>query len=377
MGARARVGGHGCRVTRVRVAFDEQIFLLQQQGGVSRYFVELLRHLPELDPPVDVATPFNRVVNRHALEVFGGSRFAPARGPLQPYPQLAAAAARTRRRERVDLVHHTFYHPRFLRDYPGRPKVVTIYDMIPEVMGARGRFGSPHMAKQEYVSRADLLLFISESAREDLISAYGTPTAPSAITHLGVDGRFLEGGPTPAGFPSEYILFVGNRAGYKDFATLVRCFSHARNDLREMHLVCVGGGPLTSDEMTDTSAAGLGGRIHQFSLADEQMPGAYANAAAFVFPSRYEGFGLPALEAMAAGTPTLLARTSSLPEVGGDAALYFTPGDAESLASALVSLLGDPMRRANLNQLGKERALRFTWSRTAELTANAYRLVAD
>ncbi len=119
----------------------------------------------------------------------------------------------------------------------------------------------------------------------------------------------------------------------------------------------------------------LTGRIHQFSLSDDQMPGAYAHAAAFVFPSRYEGFGLPALEAMAAGTPAVLARTSSLPEVGGDAATYFTPGDHEELASTLVGLLGDESRRADLIGLGRERARGFTWSRTAQLTCEAYRMV--
>lgn len=359
----------------MRVAFDEQIFLLQQQGGVSRYFVELLRHLPEVDPPVDVATPFRRVVNRHALEALGGTRFARARGPLQPYAQLAAAAVRPRRREQVDVIHHTFYHPRFLRDYPGTPKVVTIYDMIPEVMGARGRFGNPHMAKREYVARADLVLFISSSAQDDLISAYGRPSAPCVITHLGVDSRFLQGGPAPVGFPGEYVLFVGNRSGYKDFTTVLDGFLHARKELSGLHLVCVGGGPLTADERTRASTAGLDGRIHQFSLSDEQMPGAYAHAAAFVFPSRYEGFGLPALEAMAAGTPAVLARTSSLPEVGGDAATYFTPGDHEELASTLVDLLGDESRLADLIGLGKERARGFTWSRTAQLTCEAYRMV--
>lgn len=357
----------------MRVAIDEQIFLLQKQGGISRYFVELVRTLPTLSPPVDVSTPFRSVVNRHALEAIPNGRFRASRGPFQPYPQLVAAATRPRRRELVDLVHHTFYHPRFLRDHPGAPKVVTIYDMIPEVVGAPGRFGGPHMAKRDFVRRADLLLFISTSAREDLQDIYGQPSTPCVVTPLGVDERFRDGGALPSGFPEDYILFVGNRSGYKDFAVLVAAFAEARGALGEMHLVCVGGGPLSPDEINSAVHAGLKGRFHQSTLADREMPGAYANASAFVFPSRYEGFGLPALEAMAAGTPAVLAHSSSLPEVGGDAALYFEPGDACALATLLVSLTSDEARRAELIRAGKARAREFSWERTAQLTADAYR----
>ena len=360
----------------MRVAFDEQIFLLQQQGGISRYFVELLGSLTVSAPDIEVVTPFRRVVNRHALEAVSGERFLPARGPFQPYPQLAAAALRGRRDGRMDLVHHTFYSHRFLRDYPTTPKVVTIYDMIPEIIGARGRFGSPHMAKREYVQRADLLLFISASARDDLFETYGEPSAACVVTHLGVDSRFAAGGLKPVGFPAEYVLFVGKRDGYKDFATLIAAFSAARDHLRDVDLVCVGGGPLTPHELGDAEAAGLSGRIHQHTLPDTAMPGAYANSAAYVFPSRYEGFGLPALEAMAAGTPTILARTSALPEVGGDAAAYFTAGDSEDLAAVLVELLHDSRRREDLVIAGRARAREFSWAKTALRTAEAYRLIA-
>ena len=179
------LGGPPCSVGHMRVALDEQIFLLQTQGGISRYFVELIRNLPQLSPTVEVSTPFRSIVNRHALESLPDGRFRSARGPFQPYPGLLAAATRPRRREVVDLIHHTFYHPRFLRDHPGVPKVVTIYDMIPEMVGAQGRFGGPHMAKREYVRRADLLLFISASARDDLVEIFGEPSAPCVVTPWG------------------------------------------------------------------------------------------------------------------------------------------------------------------------------------------------
>jgi glycosyltransferase involved in cell wall biosynthesis len=355
----------------MRVAFDEQIFLLQNQGGVSRYFVELLRGLPRVDPRTTVVTPFRRIVNRHALEAFP-DRFSGARGPLQPYPQLVGSLARPRRGDRVDLIHHTFYHPRFLRDYPGTPKAVTIYDMIPELVGAKGRFGPPHMAKQEYVRRADLLLFISQSAHDDLVSVYGQPTAPCRVTHLGVDRKYFAGGARPPGFPTDYLLFVGKRDGYKDFASMLSAFADLRPSAERLDLVCVGGGTLTVEEREQIRRLDLTGLVHQASLPDSEMAGAYASALAFAFTSRYEGFGLPALEAMAAGTPAILANTSSLPEVGGEAALYFQPGDRDGLAAALSLVLTDSRRRQELIDAGRTRAAGFSWSATARRTTEAY-----
>lgn len=377
LGPRTLCGGcsHKRAVTSplVRVAFDAQIFLLQRQGGVSRYFTELITRLPGVVPPLEVSTPFRRVVNQHLLDALPDNRVRPARGPAQPYPQLLAAAMQHRSDAAVSLVHHTFYAPGFLHHYPGRPKVVTVHDMIPEVMGTRGRFGNPHLAIREYVRRADLLIFVSAHAEADLLSLYGVPSAHRVVVHHGVDSSFLGGGPSPRGFPGDYVLFVGKRDGYKDFATLLAAFSNARRELVGMHLVCVGGGPLTAAEVEAGHAAGLQKRLHQFSLPDSDMPGAYANAAAFAFPSRYEGFGLPVLEAMAAGTPAVLANTSSLPEVGGDAAAYFAPGDPDDLAARLVEVLTDSHLRADRVSRGRARAREFTWTRTAEQTAEAYR----
>jgi glycosyltransferase involved in cell wall biosynthesis len=352
------------------VAFDEQIFLLQRFGGVSKYFVELIRALEDQSDDVSVELPYSTVCNEHALDAWPG-RFKPARGPAQPYPQLVAAGARPRRRPSgVDVVHHTFYNSRFLRDYPGVPKVVTIYDMIPELLGERGRFGNPHMAKREYVRRASAIICISESARDDMLALYGVPDCPVEVVHLGVDPSFATGGARPAGFPERYVLFVGRRGGYKNFAAVARAFEAVAAEDKDVSLVCVGGGPLTAEEISTLGTAA--GRVSQHSLPDADMPGAYANAECFVFPSRYEGFGLPAVEALAAGTPTILARTSSLPEVGGSAASYFEPDDVDGLVHEVRRALALGPARDGVVAAGRRHAAAFTWARTALQTAQVY-----
>jgi glycosyltransferase involved in cell wall biosynthesis len=194
------------------------------------------------------------------------------------------------------------------------------------------------------------------------------------VTPLAVDDRYSRGGPRPGSAPERYVLFVGNRGGYKDFDVLARAFAAAELP-SDVGLLAVGGGPLTREEEL-LASLGIADRVRQTNLSDDAMPGAYANALAFVFPSRYEGFGLPTLEAMSAGCPTVLVRSSSHPEVGGDAAIYVDPGDDGALAAALAQVAGDPGLRSDLAARGRRRASGFTWVATAQATVDAYRSVA-
>jgi glycosyltransferase involved in cell wall biosynthesis len=359
----------------VRVAYDEQVFLFQKQGGISRYFANLIADLRgENYPGVDVSIPFRHVWNDYASADL--AEFGVSMGPkaLAPYPLIAASFLRPRRREPVDLIHHTFYHSRYLRDYPGAKKVVTLYDMIPE------RFpdavsGKVHMAKAEYYRRADLLIAISESTKRDAIEAYGEPNFPIQVVPLGVSDQFSSGGPPDPGLPAEYLLYVGQRAGYKDFDLLLQAFGDIASDYPELSLVAVGGGEFSPQERRRIDDLRLNGRITQSYVPDRYLPGTYAQARVFVMPSRYEGFGIPLLEAMAAGTPVLAANASSFPEVGGDAIHYFVPGDSHDLANSLTSLLSDETEQRRLATLGRERAKTFTWSRTADMTTAAYRTI--
>jgi glycosyltransferase involved in cell wall biosynthesis len=358
----------------MRVAFDDQIFHVQRHGGASRYFFELERELIASNHEVTVPPLVPRWTTNEYLLGGGVGRL-----PARPFrrPALMGFANALHLPRDIDVLHHTYYHPWYLR-LPTRAtrRAVTVLDMTPE------RFpqlfaDNPHRAKREFVRTAQLVICISEATRADVLEFYGELDARVVVTPLGVDRVFRPGAPTPGWLPEAYVLFVGKRSGYKDFSILAKAFARAELPAG-VSLLCVGGGAITPEERRAVTDFGLTDRVQVVSrkLNDEELAGIYGRTLCFVFPSRYEGFGLPTLEAMACGAPTILADASSHPEVGGDAALYFQPGDADELSTRLRQLHGDPALRRRMREAGINRAAAFTWSRTAQLTAEAYRAIA-
>ena len=358
----------------MKVAIDEQIFAIQRFGGISRYFAELSQQfLEHSDLGVDLFTAPTPVFNDYLIRGLHGRPAMPGSYPSTHLRSMARMMLRRRHRARIDVVHHTFYLPRFLRDFPGAKRVVTIYDMIPERFPGSFRRQDFLTSKRQFVDAADEVICISHSTREDMHHFLGDIRSEVRVIHLGVDADFFARQSAPlATWPHEYLLFVGKRGQYKDARTLFSAFSRIKDQFAGLQLVLVGGGALTTGEVSELGTLGIADRVTHQNLADEQMPAAYRHAQAFVFPSRYEGFGLPALEAMASGTPTILCRSASLPEVGGQAAVYFEPGDVDGLAGALQEVLGSQSVRERLRMAGLERAREFPWYRTADQTAAAY-----
>jgi glycosyltransferase involved in cell wall biosynthesis len=358
---------------RVKVQYDDQIFGLQQRGGISRYFVELMRAY-HADPSFGVEAGPQSVwtANQHALAAGLGRRIPTGLGRRR---RVLAAANRVHRAPgQLAVLHHTYYDSSYLhRSWPAAAvRAVTVYDMIPELFPELFPVGNPHLDKREFVAAADVVLCISAATRDDLVEVYGQPEAPMVVTPLGIDDAFRPDAPKPTALPDRYVLFVGNRAAYKDFNVLAEAFAVA--DLpRDIVLVTTGGGSWSQEETALLAALGLADRTHKVDLDDADLAGAYAHALCFVFPSRHEGFGLPTLEAMASGCPTILACSSSHPEVGGGAALYFPPGDVEMLGRMLGEMVANPELRTERRVAGLAQAATFSWTETARLTAAAYR----
>ena len=357
----------------MRVLFDHQIFSYQRFGGASRYYHELMNvfhAMASVDVELGVAWSPNEYL-AHA-EYYRGRVTKPGGTAtfLATYARNELATRLAARRPH-DVLHATFYDP-LAAAHRGK-LVITILDMIPEhfpeffdVGGLYGRFVTKRWieGKRTLCERADKILAISENTKQDVVKLFGIDPARITVTHLG--NRLQGGGARVAGLPERYVLFVGTRNTYKNFGVFLAAVAPLKIDV-----VCIGGGPLDASEQA--SIAKLGVAVTQRSVRDDELAGCYAHAQAFVFPSKYEGFGIPILEAFACGAPTILANASCFPEIAGDAALYFDPDDPSALREQLRRVIEDPLLADQLRAKGRARAAQFTWEATAERTLAAYR----
>ena len=364
----------------IRVGFDDQIFEAQTRGGVSKYFVELIERLPNHGiEPVILSTQTRNV---HLAE----SGLVPAASDRsRAIEQLAWASWRLVGQPRssprvqppLDVMHHTFTHSAYLDGWRG-PRVLTVYDMTPELFPEYFRLGNPHLAKRRYAEVSDAVIAISENTARDMFRLFdidGLP-AKTTVVPLGVDGRFMvDRDDIRLRLPSRYLLFVGIRSGYKDFSTALAAWARLAADDPSLEFVVVGGGPFSRSEKRQIALSGDVARVHHLVPNDEQIVEVYRRALALVFPSRYEGFGLPTLESLATGTPVVLADASCSREVGGTAALYFAPGNVDELVDRLAAAMS-PESEAVMGARGPAYAAEFSWDRTAALTADVYRRVA-
>lgn len=357
----------------ITVAYDPQIFLMQKRGGISRYFVELIktyRQNPDLG--INPVLINSNVTNEYAISDLQELGVHDCSGVLQPWRALLLSMITPTAENNWDIVHHTFYQKNFLKKYRSYVQAVTLYDMIPEITNAKGRFGNPHLSKELYLTNCEVIFSISESASADAKRIYDLPNLQTHLTYLAQSNTFSADSEIRNTRQDKYVLFVGNREGYKQGVVLIEAFSMIR-DLTEINLLFIGGGKFSSTELALISSLNLSDRVSQVEANDIELNDIYTQAELYVMPSLYEGFGLPALEAMAANCAVLLSNTSSLPEVGGMAARYFKAGDKDSLATAMREILTNYELRQSMKVAGANQVKEFSWTKCAEQTATAYR----
>jgi glycosyltransferase involved in cell wall biosynthesis len=361
----------------MKVAFDHQIFSEQAYGGVSRYFFEVAKRIQVFDGyAVEILSPL--FVNKYlrdnpSLKVWG-MHVTQLPRPRRIVQVLNAELVRWKLNQvQPDIVHETYYLDRKLAP-PKSKTVVTVYDMIhekfPQFFPSNDK---TRQMKKAAVDRADHVICISENTRTDLIDLLHIPPEKTSVTYLAHAASAQRSEPLERLRVRPYIAYVGARIGYKNFVGLLRAFGVSRVLRSNYSIVCVGGGGLTPGEREEMTRAGVQpDQVILLNGSDELLESVYRGAAAFVYPSLYEGFGLPPLEAMSAGCPVVCSRTSSLPEVCGDAAEYFDPAQPDSIATSIERAVSSNGRRQELIALGLLQIRKFSWDQCASHTAAIY-----
>jgi glycosyltransferase involved in cell wall biosynthesis len=373
----------------VKIAFDYQIFFLQKYGGISRYIVRIAELLGSLGGEAKIFAPI--YINRHLHALNDGlkkgyyvEKYINKTGRVMNFINNTMCD-RNIASWIPDVIHETYYKAR-VPETPKCPRVVTVHDMIhelfPDAFPAEDRTAE---LKREAVLRADHIICVSESTRKDLQTILDIPSAKVSVIHHG-PGYIKEVDAGEQGdkecvkdrLESPYLLYVGPRRGYKNFKGLLKGLALSTKILSDLSLVLFGGGDISESERGLIGNMKVKeGRIIHISGDDALLRALYADAEALVYPSLYEGFGFPPLEAMGLGCPVVCSCTSSLPEIVGDAGMYFDPYQPESIANAIEKIIYSEALRKEIVRLGYIRVKKFAWETCASSTMQIYNKIIN
>lgn len=366
----------------MKVAFHVDQLWFQAPGGIGTYVWELFPALTAGDPSLDIV-PFRSTWRRDPARMWLASQ-PPVVVPgsirtLYPWWDLFGRPALPAELDESAIVHAT--NPAAVPPVRrGQRLVVTVHDLafqrFPELFPHNWRW-LYRAGLRAAVKRADAILVPSQSTADDLVAStsvpasrvHVTPLAPSLVASDEDSTQALE----RLGVVRPYVLSVGTLEPRKNLVRLVRAYRQVAPDVP--HMLVVAGAPGWRTEALEAELArpGPGTIVRTGRVSDEELEALYRGADAFAYPSMYEGFGLPVVEAMARGVPTLASNTSSLPQVAGDAALLVDPTDVSEIAESLARLLTETALAEDLRQRGLQRAATFTWAATARATLDVYR----
>lgn len=355
------------------VIYDYQIFEMQRFGGISRYFCEIIRRIKTK----------HRIAIRFSINYYLTSwRLEPGLIPLPRFlykryhaffkkknHQLAQKLLTQKERY---LFHPTYYHPYFLDLIGDNPYVITVHDMIHEkfteyVTDADVTIGH----KKEVITKANRIIAISENTKKDIIDIFHIdPNKIDVIYHS--TSMKPHTGKNRLQLPENYILFVGDRTPYKNFDRFMEAFSQLRKKDPSLYAVYTGS-RLNKEEQQKLKDLGVLEYTLHIKASDKALSELYSRALLFVYPSLYEGFGIPILEAYACHCPVALSNTSCFPEIAGEAAVYFDPYSVDSMAEAIGQVIYNASKRNELIHLGDKRLERYSWEEAAKKTEETYR----
>lgn len=361
----------------MKVIYDYKIFS-QPYGGISRYYTTLANQLLKNGEDVQIIPGLHQnnylkylsgnLVNGKKLKRFPANTARIINLINHLYCELEIKF------QKPDIVHETYYSslPHLKTN---SVRVTSVYDMIHELYAEDFLINDKtRFLKKASISRVDHIISISQSTKNDLIEILGVDEKKISVVHLGVDTNAFNQKLTTS-IKKPYLLYVGKREGYKNFEGFLIAFSKSKKLKSEFSIIAFGGGVFSTKEKKLIIENNLENCIIQIGGDDNKLIELYQNATAFVYPSKYEGFGLPPLEAMAAGCPVISSNTSSMPEVINNAGELFDPFDIENIKHSIEKVVFSEARTKELIKLGNENLKKFSWSKCSKSTTETYKKI--
>jgi len=368
--------------SKLKVAYDYQIFGGQQYGGISRYFFELANNISQLNGvSATIVAPlyinsYLKTANNN-LQIIG-RRMPIIKGAWQLYRLYNALISPSRIATLApDIIHETYYTDRDTTPKGGKT-VLTVYDMIHELFPSSFRASdNTSELKLRAIKRADHVICISKRTQLDLINHLNISAEKTSVIYLGV--QLEQGGLCLKRIRKRpYLLYVGSRGGYKNFKTTLEMYGTNSWIRNEYDLVFFGGGSLDTNELALLKKLNLSDRQVCHETGDDAaLVSLYKNAAVFIYPSFYEGFGMPPLEAMSFRCPVASSSAGAMPEVLGEAAQFFDPYSASSMADAIERIVCNELHKNEMIELGLRQVAQFSWKKCAVDTLAVYKTLTD
>ena len=354
----------------MKVFYDHQIFVTQKFGGISRYFYEIIKRISNV---CDVGLYQGIYINQYGLEKEPSvkCKFGLRRGDNYFLQKYGRSIDKRGIKLFSSINDFDIYHPTYYQDFRIKKGnlIVTVYDMIHELYPLEFIGDNTAEKKKNLINKADGIIAISESTKKDLVNILGVSPEKVKVTYL-ANSLKIDVSDLPV-VNEPYILIVGHGSGYKNFIDFVVAYSKSifSSDLK---CICFGGPDFNKDEISLIKSLRLENQIIHMRGDDVLLANLYKYATLFVYPSKYEGFGLPPLEAMYYSTPVLCSNTSSIPEVVGDAGMYFNPDSIEDMTYKMDKFLNSPELLREYGLKGMQREKLFSWDKCATETVKVY-----
>ena len=353
------------------IFYGPELWSLQNQGGISRYYSELIQRISHVNESTKAFIPKNK--NLHVSNIPDDSKIFCDKTRTSLLIKLAQNNISNKAE---GLIYHATYYgnTKFkLWNDAEFKNVVTVFDLISEKFSKKkSRLNLKSDLKKKAILSADHIICISNTTKIDLMDIYNVSEEKISVTYLGCELGNAERKRIEVGEKSSFLLYVGKRSGYKNFNNLLFAFSESKTLKDNFQIVAFGGGSFTKIENELITSLGLNENVIQVSGSDENLAQAYKKASALIYPSFYEGFGLPPIEAMNYGCPVIASDKGSIAEICKDAAVYFDPNNIEQISITIENALNN---RALLQEKignGLITAKQYTWENTMLQTIQVY-----